>query len=190
VAAQKGEDRRQALALNARQHENMNRYLLGQAQSNTAWVTQNTAQLNQFRMQEMQRQSAQVAAMSQLPGATAGAAPPPTTMLPLLAAESVTPAQAKPSAQPSSGGTGWPSLLGDPRFAQPRAELEKLLAADQASEAGLTTGQYEEIVAAAVRMKDILRGMAGELNAAEYLLVDDFLKQLMAEYQAKADPTP
>jgi hypothetical protein len=184
MAAQQGADRRQALATNARRHENMNQYLMGQAQRNSAWAGQNQAMTQQLRLQEMQRQNAQTAALARLPAPAAGTSPPPAGLaLPSAAAT----APAQPPA--SSGGGQWPSLLSDPRFAEPRAELAKLLAAEQATEARLTSQEYQEIVAAAARMKEILRGMAGELNAAEYLMVSDFLDKLMATYRAKAEPT-
>lgn len=189
VAAQEGADRRQGVALSARRQENMNQYLMGQAQRNTAWASQNTAQINQLRLQQMQRESAQVAALNRLGGAPAGTSPAPTTMLPLATAGGSTTPATRPASPPPTEGTGWPSLLGAAQFAEPRAELEKLLAADAASEAGLTSEEYKEIVAAAGQMKEILRGMAGRLNAAEYLLVDDFLNELIAKYQAKAEPT-
>jgi hypothetical protein len=144
--------------------------------------------VDQIRWQQAARQGQQFAARSAyVPGPVPLQAAPQPRRLPGLPGldSDGTP----PSGAAAETGSRWPTLLGDSRFDVPRAKLDKLLAAAEASQAGLTSAEYEEIVRAANEMKSTLRQMAPELNASEYLMVNDFLDKLISEYQSKANPT-
>ena len=193
VAQQKGADRRQQLALNAQQHQVQNQLLQSQAQQNSAWISQRQSSVDQIRWEQAVRQGQQFAQRAPQPSVmpSGGVVQPLPAALP-AALPQTPPLETTPPAvdgEEPSGEVKWPTLLKDPRFAEPRSKLEKLLAADRATEAGLTSAEYEEMVRAATRMKDVLRGMAGELIAAEYLAVEGFLNDLISKYQAKANPT-
>ncbi len=181
VAAQKGADRRQQLDQTFQQHTATNRYLLEQAQQNSAWIAQNQATVDQFRLQQVQTQSQQFAA------AQTARAQPPAGSLPLVTLYEAQKKAASPEGA-KQGAVRWPTLLMDPRFDEPRAKLDKLLEAWKSSKVGLTSGEYEEMAALARQMKDILRGMAAQLNAAEYLTVQDLLDDVIAKAQAAANP--
>ena len=182
MAAQKGADRRQALALNAAQQKSRNDLLLGQAQRSSATINQSQqASRDAWRDVAMRQDEARAARQRSL-----AAARVPTVRLPGLT-EPETP---KPPAATTEPGTRWPTLLNDSRFAVPRAKLQELLSDAAASTDGLTTAEYEEIVKQAEEMKDVLRRMASELNAAEYLAVERFLNDLTAKAKAAVKPTP
>ena len=185
--ADKGRDRRQALADVSRQQQDRNAFLLDQARSNSSWVAQNQASVEQFRLQQAQRQGAQFSARSRQLAALPRVGTPATT----LGLPPVTPPTRSrgTGSGRAAGDTRWPTLLDDSLFAEPRAKLEKLLGAAETSEAGLTTIEYEEMVEAARQIKEILRELAHELNAAEYLAVDKFLNDLISKYRSKANPT-
>ncbi len=187
VLADKGKDRRQALAEVSRQQRDRNSFLMSQAKSNSSWIAKNNASVDQFRLQQAQRQGSQFSAGSRpLPAAPRMTTPAPSRPLPTLPLPTQT---RKPSSSRVSGDTRWPTLLNGARFAETRLKLDKHLAADEASQVGLTTAEYEEIVAEATRMKEILRRIAVEINAAEYLAVEKFLNDLISKYQSKANPT-
>jgi len=191
MAAQKGADRRQQLSMNAAQFQARNDVVRVEAQHRAAQMGQSQAASDAAWTQEVLRQAGQTAARQQsyatarLP-VDSPLLPPLPTLPPSKPAAS-RPAAAAPTV-PAAGGTRWPSLLNDARFAVPRAKLEELLGSSGSVKAGLTTPEYEEIIKQAEDMKDVLRGMAPELNAAEYLAVQRFLDDLIAKAKAAASP--
>lgn len=82
----------------------------------------------------------------------------------------------------------WPTLLLDPRFDEPRAKLDKLIGEWKRNKAGLTSAEYEEIATAAKQMKEVLRGLAPQLNASEFLNVQDLLDDVIAKAESAANP--
>jgi len=177
MAQQKGANQRMMLSQAYSQHQNTNQFLLGQSSRTPSPYLGIDASVEQARMQQAQRQSQQVAAMNRQRDVFSRMAPgvpivPPSSVL-----------------QRAANQTRWPSLLTDPRFDEPRREIDKLLAREQSSEVRLTSGEYEEIVEAAAQMKDILRSVASRVNAAEYLAVEKFLDEMIQQYQSKAKPS-
>jgi hypothetical protein len=184
VAAQKGADRRQQLAENFAQHQATNAFLSDQAARSSAWVADNQRSVQQFRMMQLDQQAKQFAAMAER---TSQAPAAPLPGLPAVGpATSAPPTETQPAAPSATG--RWPTLLKDPRFAKPREQLDDLLGSQGVVRGGLTSAEYEEIIAAADQMEQILRGMASELNAAEYLAVKGFLDDLIARAKAAMNP--
>lgn len=180
MAAQKGADRRQGLAQNFAQQQARNSFLQGQAAANSARINQTQQSRSASWTNIAMRQAEQNAARRRsfpLPAAGTGSLPlPPAT----------TPAPARVTQSPAATGNQWPTLLNDSRFAVPREKLLKLIEAHEKSREGLTTAEYEEAIELAGEMKDVLREMASELNAAEYLNVQRFLDELIAKARAFA----
>jgi hypothetical protein len=193
MEAQKGADRRQQLDQTFQQQQSRNNFLLDQSRQNSAWIAQNQQSVEQFRMQQLQTQSQQSAAYTARANATAAAQP-----LPLLPGPPVSnpPAANPPAANPpatahpelSGGDFYWGSILGDARFDAPRSELEKLLGGRKWPQAGQTSSEYDEMIALVGKMKGILRQIAAELKATEYVAVEDFLNDLVAHVRAAANP--
>ncbi len=180
MAAQKGADRRQQLGQTYQEKTQRNEFLKQQSRQNSAWIAQNQAAVDQIRMQQVQTQSQQLAAMAaRAPAAEASGTP----LVDIYESE-----KSKTEAPASDGPVRWPSLLLDPRFERPRVKLDKLLAAWKSTEAGLTSAEYQEIANLAGQMKETLRGLAPQLNAAEYLTVQEFLDDIIRRAQAAADP--
>lgn len=175
MAAQQGADRRQSLALNAAQQQSRNDLLLSEAQRRTAAINQDQQVREGLRTSVAAEQARQNAAWASSPSAGLGRLPPTPISKSAAAAEP---------------GTRWPTLLNDSRFAVPRTKLERLLTDAASPKEGLTSAEYDEIVKQAEQMKDVMRGMAAELNAAEYLAVERFLNDLIAKAKAAANPKP
>ena len=78
----------------------------------------------------------------------------------------------------------WPVLLKEPPFAEQRARVEEPYRR-QASEGGRpTAGDFRSMIDAAGEMKTILKGIAYEVSAGDYMAVEKFLNDLAAEAQA------
>lgn len=192
-AAQEGADRRQQLQQNFQQHQAMNQSLMNSARQQTAEIHQRRETTDQLRMSLATQQSNRLAAASQrayvppagVPSLPAG----PTMPLPQDKPDGKT-VDAPPTSEkiPTSGEMRWPTVLRESQFDQPRSELEKLLTAAHQSTAGLTSAEYEEIHGAAEKMRSILRSMAHELSAAEFLWVDEYLQNLAKQADKLAHP--
>jgi hypothetical protein len=191
-AAQEGADRRQQLQQNFAQHQAMNQQLLSTAQQRTAQIKQQRQTTDQLRMNLAQQHADRLASASQgaymppagVPGLPAG----PTVPGPKSEAGDDGSEPPATSAIPTSGEMRWPTVLREPQFDKPRSELEKLLRAAHQSQAGLTSAEYEDIVKAAEKMREILRSMVHDLSAAEYLWVDQYLQNLAKQATQLAHP--
>ncbi len=75
----------------------------------------------------------------------------------------------------------WPRILRNQRFAKQRARVEAPYL-DRTPAAGRPTADdYREMIDAAAQMKTILKGLAYEISAGEFLEVEKFLDTLAAE---------
>ena len=161
------------------QAEARTRYLVGQQESSRDWwFSQQQRQMEQRQAMAASRPSGMPAAGSSpfLPSSIRNATPPP-------AQPPQSPSAAAP--QRSSGPIQWPTLLLDPRFAQERAAMERLFLARTPEDSGVDSKNYEAVLTTAEEMKQTLRQMASELNAAEYQMVNDFLVSLVEQAKAK-----
>lgn len=98
--------------------------------------------------------------------------------------------------QPSTEIIKWLPLLKDPRFAKQRARVEAPYLERAAGRGDVTVAEYREMIDATVQMKTILKQMANEISAADYLAAEKFLDTLAAEASQRAEkkaaspPTP
>ncbi len=81
----------------------------------------------------------------------------------------------------TSSGIRWPTLLRDPQFRQRRERLDKLFGERTAANSGPNSQHTLQILATVDQLKRLLREMAPQLNASEYLAVDEFLDGLAAQ---------
>lgn len=63
--------------------------------------------------------------------------------------------------------------------------MERLFLARTPEDSGVDSKNYEAVLTTAEEMKQTLRQMASELNAAEYQMVNDFLVSLVEQAKAK-----
>ena len=84
----------------------------------------------------------------------------------------------------------WPTLLMDTRFLVPRVQIETLLEKARPGGRGLTDVNREDLLGMVKDMKRTLRGMAADVNAAEYLAIDKYLDDLAAKTQTVGKTAP
>ena len=186
VLADRGRDRRQIMAQTSRQQRDRNQFLVNQSRRNTAWTASSQQSMEQARMSQARSRQQQFASRSGTYLPTTPVGPPPRE--PAATPPRRTPLEPPAQVTEPLDTKRWPTLLEDPRFSEPRATLERLLAKAEATNTSLAVFEYRMIVDAAEEMKEILRGMAHELNAAEFLLVQQFLDGIISDYQSKANP--
>ena len=81
----------------------------------------------------------------------------------------------------------WPAILTDSRFAAEREQIEAPFRRALSGGPTPTVADYRTIIAASEQMKVKLRGMAPELIASEYLVLDSFLDQLEGEGRGRIE---
>ncbi len=162
---------------------NINTTLGSQAQQRTSLATQQQASNEQFWVNQLQRQQAQFAARPQLPN-TAIPTPPaqPQPIPETIPDESV-------EVQTPQGAVQWPTLLMDVRFSQYRAKVDQLVEKGVPQSAATKSRYFRQVYDAVQEMKETLKKMAPEVNAAEYMLVEKFLDDLTDKARLELDPT-
>lgn len=75
----------------------------------------------------------------------------------------------------------WPALLRNSRFAEQRATVEAPYRRPSSEDGGPTVDDFHKMVDATAEMKLILKGMANEIRASQYLDAEKFLDTLAAE---------
>jgi len=196
MAAQEGADRRQSLAQNFAQHQAMNQFLVGESQRRSMPSAGAGTSVNDLRMQTLASQARPRAAEPAASFAPVSAPLPlrlptlssATTADPLAA--SVEPGTGESSRTVSTAGgkeLRWPTLLRTSPFDEPRQEIEQVLTAAESRDARPTAAECREIAALLGQMKGILRGLASQLNAEEYLAVEDVLDGLIARAKSAAE---
>jgi hypothetical protein len=84
----------------------------------------------------------------------------------------------------------WLPVLQAPQFAKQRARIEAPFLRDGAKRLSTPTAkQYEDMIAAAAEMKNILKNMAADVSAEEYLEAVAFLDQLAGEARGRLPKT-
>jgi len=79
----------------------------------------------------------------------------------------------------------WPSVLRDPQFAERRARIENPYRRGSKVPSTPTAKDCQEMIETAGQMKMILKGMAANISARDYLDAEAFLDQLAAEARGK-----
>jgi hypothetical protein len=138
--------------------------ILGQQQSNKDWW---------FQVQ--QQQLAQRPPMPQRSPMSSGA--------PVAGFESAASAPASPQA--ATDIIKWPPLLCDPQFAQQRARIEAPYRRSSQGQGNPTDADYQAMIEAAAQMKAILKQLAANISAQDYINADAFLDQLAAEARGR-----
>jgi hypothetical protein len=81
----------------------------------------------------------------------------------------------------------WPAVLRQPQFAERRARIEAPYRRGAKTTSVPTTEDYRVMIEAVGQMKTILKGMADDISAREYLDAEAFLDRLAAEARGKLD---
>jgi len=79
----------------------------------------------------------------------------------------------------------WSSVLRDPRFAEQRARIEAPYRRGSKVPSTPTAKDYQGMIEATRQMKTILKGLAADVSARDYLDAEAFLDQLAAEARGK-----
>jgi hypothetical protein len=147
---------------------------------------------------------APAAAAKPAPAAAAKPAPAAASKTPVRApATAVKPAPARPAPRPRAGvpartasyqihpisrRVNWPQLLRRDCFAQPRAEIERLVAEQTVHNSGLGSQNCEDIRRAVEQMKSLLKGQIKSTRPEEYLNARRFLDSVAHEARFVAAP--
>jgi len=166
-------DTRAAANRISQRHQQANQALVQNARLNATRAEQSQQDVNRLRMELSRSQTPQLPPQSsQLPAAEVSQAEVPLPAQP-----------AEPTAQGERTKlvVKWPSIFLDPRFEEPRTELEALADKIKPLKNGLTSEQYDQFYQLIVQMVDILKKMQKEMNVAEYNLAGEFLNSLVLE---------